>query len=175
MEHQQVCITALSAIVLAEQKEEAESCCLCSKCKKAKKVQYRTLCEACALQEEQQQNLERIQREKDILDKAVEVTECEYLWYNDMMYSSDDDLGEDVDVLPEYVHVMKPVLFHKWSLTEYIDRENENIDVDDYNYDISQHVKGLPELKEAFNKFNVLNKDVVIYYVVDYTKKIKLR
>lgn len=155
---------------------EADDCCVCVACKNAPREQYRTLCSECKGVDDIRRHGAEQERVRSLFEKATEVTEYEYLWHEEKMYSDTEkiiDVCHGVRDVPEYVFIMKPVLFNGFSLDELLDSYNENVMCEDL--DVTDCLTGLAELQTAFAEFNDDNVKTTVYWIVDETKKVKVQ
>lgn len=160
--------------------KDAESCCVCADCGVNTRLEYKTVCGDCSKKRYAKQQAEAIQKEVEILNKAVEVTEWQYVWFNEKMYSDleslIDDCGIEENVIPEFVHLMKPIMFTGFQIDRLLDEYTENIMVDDIDSnEVERLLIGYAELKKAVCKFNDSNKSIIIYWVVDNSKKVRIK
>lgn len=158
--------------------EGAEQCCRCTDCKDKPCLPMKCRCTACQAVFDINLAHESAKQEKAAFDAATEATEWEHVWYNDKMYTSVEEMLEDLatyDVamqdLPEFVFAMKPVKFSRFSLDYLIEDANEGMCEDVY---VEEILKGLDELKQAFKDFNDLNKETVVYWEEDRTRKVRV-
>jgi hypothetical protein len=160
-------------------KEEAESCCVCSECRSNKQLPHSTLCTECKARRNIELAAMEADKKKEILDKAEVVRDWKFLWFNDKMYKDVDILLDDCQneniSIPEFVHPMKPITFEGFDLSVLLDDFTDNIMIEDMDSnDIASHLKGLDQLQEAFRKFNEANSEIIMYYVEDYSKKVRI-
>jgi hypothetical protein len=163
--------------VVHRTQKEADDCCICLNCREEKRVRYYTVCEKCKKIDDLERQKKKVEAQKVAFDKAVEVAKWKYVWFNEKMYS---DLGQLIDdceygkiPIPKYVHAMKPVIFKGFSLNELLESFNESIEISDDYYNSENYLLGLDALKKAFDEFNNINEDTIIYWTVDYGKKVK--
>ena len=155
----------------------ADDCCLCCRCKKKPREQHYIYCEECKPLYEAERKEKDAEKDKAALDKATEVTEFEFIWYEENMYPS---VGEMIECLacdmpeedyPDFVFAMKQVKFSGFSYDYLIENSDEDMCEDVY---VEEVLFGLDELKQAFKDCNELNKDTVVFWEADYTKKVKV-
>ena len=162
--------------IVHRMKTSAESCCVCVDCKKNLRKRYNVRCEKCDELHTIETNKLNTAKEAEIFTKAETVTEFKYVWYNEKLYSDLDTIIEDCDddntKPPEYVFLMKPVYFTGFELEAIFDNANEEHMCEDV--DIRDRLSGIKELREAFMIFNEDNKNSVVYWIADETKKVKV-
>lgn len=162
--------------VVHRTKDLADGCCLCSGCKEKPCAKNSHLCMECRTVWQAEMNEKQRQKEAKVLDDAELVIDAGPVWYNDHYYSDVGDLEESLECdgseLPEFVHLMKPVKFTKFSPEELFDNYNENIMCEDL--DIRDKLCGMASLKKAFDEFNEDNEGTTIFWEEDSTKKVKV-
>ena len=157
-------------------KEGADGCCRCSRCEEKPTAKNSCMCMECRTIWQRESTEQNNAKEAAALAVAELVKRCEYFWYNDKMYSEVDSLIDDCECegcsIPEYAFVMKPVYFKGFSLEGMFDDENENNMCEDL--DIRDKLVGIEQLMRAMGTFNIENKNSIIYYVEDRSKKIAI-
>jgi hypothetical protein len=156
-------------------KNLAENCCQpCSKCGDPTDTLYG--CKKCR---REAQDLEYDAKEERTWEKAEVVDSCEHGYFYEDDYRSDEQ--EVIDMLDEdvkevWVFAAQPVTNNKLITMDRIIEDLEcSLDVDsDYVEDIMKGIEGLVALDAAVDAFNAQNADTVLYYVPDYTKKIRI-
>jgi hypothetical protein len=157
-------------------KEAAEACCVCEMCKEQPPALHRIYCDECLEKHDAERDAEEKAKRQVLFDAAEEVTEWEFVWYDekccqDLAEIRDDCMYDDKDV-PEFVFAMKKVNFGGFDSSRLFDDFDENEMCEDlYCKDV---LFECDVLEEAIKAFNETNKDRTIYWEEDTSRKVRV-